>query len=881
MTRTKKFLKPMAGFCALALSAALTLPLFGSENAAAASLDYPAQLMNIAVNDASLVLSESAQTDYSAVTAQPLGGDLSPSWRFDRVNSDSVGTFFKLINAESGRALTPRGVSEGADVVVYGNDSAPEQHWYVLPVGSDSRGNDLYYKIVNYSDPSLALTVSDGGLILSAYTDSPQQRFLLNADGLQGFAGYCADDTEGNVKASVTGGLFGETVEASTFEELKTYATSDEPLTIVVTANLSVDKLNLNGTHYMCSEGRIYVHSDKTIIGSYENHTLFNVQFCTSTQNGVGDNIIIRNFESTHDRDSNNNDSIQFYFGSGENIWVDHCTFIGHENFGEASNGEVDEDKFLACCYDADFCTISDCSFGAHKYGLILGYPADEADLAEKYDNYPRMSLISNKFDNTYTRGPGLMRWGYYHSLNNYVNHFSMAYTVATNCKIFAESCVYENGGNVICDWDARTLAGYYAEEGSSFKDCQRTVLGADSNSTAKPCTWRPNGNYTYVSLKADEAKNYCGLYSGCQSDRGNMMYLRFAQKGVPGSNFTVAPDKPARSAFETIEAEDRDTESGTQNRTEGDVTYAGFIEDGDSLTFESVDFEDGARGLTAVAAGADVEIELYLDTDTAPAALVQFAGNGDFTAFKNYTVSIPRISGIHTLRLVFRGGEGFLTNLDSFVFTKTAQGRLIRDVAFAPTPHTDAMVLADGAGEGSAVFGDRDFVFTGLPRELVGAEQILTACDDKGETGEIVRFTAAEDISVFVALDSRMTTVPAFLDGFEKTALTAAASGDLAFTLYRLDLDKGEEAVLSGNAEDYQVVNYTVLITPRQASAPLKGDCSGDGAVSAADAITLQKWLLALKDASLPNPVGADMNGDGLLRGDDLTLLKRLLRSA
>lgn len=539
----------------LVMFMALLLPLFAPQSmeliASAISADYPAQLMNIATKDNSKVLTENGTSDGSAVLVKALGNDLSPSWRFDRVGSDSKGTYFKLVNAESGRMLTPSGysVKAGTDVIMYGAESAQSQHWYIVPVKNDSYGNSLYYKIVNYSDTSLALTQGSSGMTLASYTGADNQLWLLNADGLQGFAGYCFNDNENNIKAADIGGLFGEVVEVGDFDSLKKYAESDTPYTIVVTKNISVTELNLNGERYMCTAGRIYVHNNKTIIGSYGNHSLFNVQFCTSSGKGTGDNIIIKNFESSHDAESNNNDSIQFYFGSGQNIWVDHVTFVGHSNYGYApKTGKVDEDKFLACCYDADFCTVSDCSFGGHKYGLILGYPDSSSSNYDKYDGYPRMTLAGNKFDDTNTRAPGLMRWGYYHSFNNFVNKFSMAYTVQANCRIFAENCYYTNGGNVICDWNLSSgeMAGSFAESGSKFSSCSRTVQGegtTNNPSYSTACTWRPKSNYTYTALSADNAKTYCSTYSGCQSSGGNMMYIRYGKKGVPSAGFNTAPN--------------------------------------------------------------------------------------------------------------------------------------------------------------------------------------------------------------------------------------------------------------------------------------------------------------------------------------------------
>ena len=537
----------------LVMLAAWMLPLFRWDgavlSAAAVSTDYPAQLMHLSAKDNSKVLTENGTSDGSALSLQALGSDLSASWRFDRVGKDENGTFFKLVNAQSGRLLTPRNynVSAGTDVILYGSESAQSQHWYVVPVKQDHLGNDLYYKVVNYSDTSLALTQGASGMTLAKYTGADNQIWLLNADGLQGFAGYCFDDNTGNIKAGDIGGLFGEIVEVSTFADLKKYATSDTPYTIVVTANISVTALqkDSSGRNY-CPDGRIYVHSNKTIIGSYTAHTMYNVQFCTSSNSGTGNNLILKNFELQHDAESNGNDSIVVYLGSGQNLWVDHCTFVGHSDYNTASTGLPDWDKFLACCYDADYTTVSDCSFGLHEYGVILGYPADDENSYQTYNNYPRMSIISNRFEKTLTRGPGLMRYGYFHSLNNYVKTFSMAYTVHTASKIFAENCYYEDGGNVICDWNTVTYPGSYAEIGSKSVNCKRTTI----EGYAQNCTWRPTSNYNTISRTADAAKTYCENYSGCQNDRNHMIYLRYAEAGVPSAGYTESPSAPLAETF-------------------------------------------------------------------------------------------------------------------------------------------------------------------------------------------------------------------------------------------------------------------------------------------------------------------------------------------
>ena len=119
----------------------------------AASVDYPTQFMNIATKDNSKVLTENGITDGSGLSVKALGGDHAAMWRFDRVGSNSIGTFFKITNGESGRLITPNNydVSTGTNVIMYGSESHQCQHWFVVPVKQDRLGNDLYYKIVNYS----------------------------------------------------------------------------------------------------------------------------------------------------------------------------------------------------------------------------------------------------------------------------------------------------------------------------------------------------------------------------------------------------------------------------------------------------------------------------------------------------------------------------------------------------------------------------------------------------------------------------------------------------------------------------------------------------------------------------------------------------------
>lgn len=912
-------------FICITMLATMTLSPLGMKvtnvlDAAAVSVDYPAQLMNIATKDNSKVLTESGTSDGSAVTAAALGSDLSPSWRFDRVGSDSNGTFFKLCNAESGRLLTPYNynVTAGTSVIMYGSESAKSQHWYIIPVSTDRLGNNLYYKIVNYEDTSLALTQGSSGMTLASYTGADSQLWLLNCDGLQGFAGYCKNDNTGSIKAGDIGGLFGEVVEASSFSELSTYATSDTPYTIVITKNFGVTNLTKDSSgRYYCPDGRIYVHSNKTIIGSYSAHTLNNVQFCTSSGKGTGNNLIIKNLELQHSAESNGNDSIQVYFGSGENLWVDHCTFVGHSDYNTASTGLVDWDKFLACCYDADYCTVSECSFGLHEYGLILGYPDSSASNYSKYNGYPRMTLAANKFDKTLTRAPGLMRWGYYHSLNNYVNNFSMAYTVQANANIFAENCYYANGGNVCCDWNQASSSdqnlGYFLDSGSATDGTAKRLYAGDGTSSnpsyAETGTWKATTNYTYVKKNASEVVSYTTNYSGCQTSNSNWMYLRYGSKGIPSAGYTEAPNGLIAATFADgtafmfrnvnsslyLEVKDGNAANGENiqqwgaagagSNGEGEWNVWRLYSAGDDYYYIYSALGDGKTYVLDVAGkkaddGTNIDLYQYNGGDNQK---FKFVKNSD-GSYKIYT----KVSGDASVIEIENGSFDYGANVQEWTMngfncqdwnlipaTLPINGVLVKNLAVSDSDNAGDWNIAYDAQVGSTVFGDRDFTITALPDKLAGAERILTACDSKAYESDLGTFTAGADETVYIAIDQRVTTIPSWLSSYTDTGMQVTISNDVVFNIYSRDFAAGDTVTLGTNGQSAYTVGYTVFVT--EAEQTVAADINSDGELNVADLVALSNFILG--DASgVKDWTAGDLNNDGKLNIYDLVLLRKLL---
>lgn len=740
---------------AVLLGGSVTMQSFpqGALRANAATVDYPAQYAKISIADGSRNINISGYADNALLNTWTSNGEQNENWRFDYVSSG----VFRLVNQGTGRLLSAENnnVSAGADCVIYGNDDDTAQYWYVTAVAQDGNGDDLYYKITNYENSNLALTYQSASntITLETYSGADNQKFLLNTAGLQGFGGY-AKDMNGQAKASTIGGLLGETVFVSDYSSLVSYATSDVPLTIVITSDISCPNsysLDSNG-RYRCDNAGIYMKPDKTIIGSYGANGMYNVYFRTYEGNyGQGHNIILRNIEISHDKELNNDNIWEFSYGW--NFWIDHCTFVGHSSVNGASTGLDDWDKFLNFKGTTDFVTISDCKFGLHEYGVLLGYPTDTQETYDTYNGAPCVTLADNYYNNCITRAPALMRYGYFHSVNNYVINFDMGYTIYTACKLYSENNYFDGGtgkGSVVNDGTSTTDVSYlypgvYTDSGSTLVNSNYSLVA----NNAGACSWRPSTNYTYSAKNAADAKSYCTAYSGAQSARSNMHYASFASVSMPAADYIT-------------------------------------------------------------------------EADIAPEPI---------------------------------------------------SGNLIQNLTLASAASYNDWAINDSLAVGDAVFSDRDVVYTTVPAMLLGAEAVMTSCDAKAATGTVATFTAGADITVYVALDVRVKTVPTWLSGWTDTGLVLVNNSDVNFRAYGKAYQAGDTVTLGENGQTQTCVNYVVL------AKKTVGDVDADGDVDIDDVEMLRQYLVC--NGTLTDPAAAELSGDGCITAVDLTLLKQILLTA
>ncbi len=444
---------------------------------------YPDQLMTFVNTSDNTYLSSSGNSIVSNST-----NSNNNKWKIVRKGSD----YYQIINATNGYALTPanNNATNGASLVTSGVEDNNAQYWKIEAINTDCNGDNFKYRIVNYANTNLVITFSNNSYILSKYNSLPSQCFRFNSYGAEGFAGY-SKNMNNQEKASITGGILGEVVYVNNLEDLQKYAKGSTAYMIVINGNISKSTLT-----------KVNVGKNKTFVGKFGSANLDNIHFRCTSDSG---NVIFKNITFSHDEEKNENDDIQMYISDGNNFWIDHCSFAGHEE-----KTSTDVDKHLYVGLKADFVSVTGCYFGGHKYGLILGYPSEDGEGI--YSGYPHMTIANNYFYNNYTRAPGLMRYGYFHCYNNFILGFNLGYTPYTGCNIYSENNYFDKGiyaGRVVDDKGV----GAFTDVGS--------VLSSDiSNITTAATNWRPMTNYSYETRNSNDAKTWAQKYAGAQNNK-------------------------------------------------------------------------------------------------------------------------------------------------------------------------------------------------------------------------------------------------------------------------------------------------------------------------------------------------------------------------
>lgn len=200
--------------------------------------------------------------------------------------------------------------------------------------------------------------------------------------------------------------------------------------------------------------------------------------------------------------------------------------------------------------------------------------------------------------------------------------------------------------------------------------------------------------------------------------------------------------------------------------------------------------------------------------------------------------------------------------------------GTMILDLTVDDKDNRNDWSIQNGLKIGDVQFGDREVTFADVPDFLIGSEYIRTAADSKSVTSNLGTFNAGADMTVYVALDSRVTTVPEWLATWTKTGLSISNSNGVSFNLYSVDVNSGDSVTIGTNGQSSGCVSYSVFAV-KQGSGYLMGDVNADGEFNIADVVALQSWLLG-GEKTLANWKAGNFINDDSLDVFDLCMMKK-----
>lgn len=202
--------------------------------------------------------------------------------------------------------------------------------------------------------------------------------------------------------------------------------------------------------------------------------------------------------------------------------------------------------------------------------------------------------------------------------------------------------------------------------------------------------------------------------------------------------------------------------------------------------------------------------------------------------------------------------------------------GKYIRNLTVLDTGNGIDWSINDSFEVGTSLFGDRDFTAVSLPKNLNGAEAIRTACDSKLLLTDQATCTAGEDMTMYVAMDTRVINdLPAWLSNWKDTHTSIHTSNDVTLHLYKKNFQKGENITLGTNGGNGNSVNYIVLAAAQEKIC--KGDVNQDGTINGMDLAAARTGKQA--DFSDTRSLdAADIDENGTLGSADLQQLQDYL---
>jgi pectate lyase len=259
--------------------------------------------------------------------------------------------------------------------------------------------------------------------------------------------GYAAVQDDAGTPFVLTGGALGESVTATTLEELAAFLGSEEPLVVSFSGQFQGNR-------------SIQIASNKTLLGVGADAHLMGIEL----QVAGSENVIVRNVSVSHvvaDGAGEANDAIVITDGA-RNVWIDHC-----ELFSDLEHGKDHYDGLLEIKNEASFVTVSWTEFHDHyKVSLISSGEEQIADTAI------RATFHHNYFHDVNSRLPSI-RFGKAHVFNNYYLDISDGSGVNSRmgAVVKVENNYFEAVADTIGSWDS-PMPGFYEVSNNVFVAC-------------------------------------------------------------------------------------------------------------------------------------------------------------------------------------------------------------------------------------------------------------------------------------------------------------------------------------------------------------------------------------------------------------------------
>lgn len=810
----------------------------------AAEVRYPVQEFRLGIGNTDRNLSGVSKSVH--VASETFLGEKSQKWSLDYVRAGA----YKIVNSETGKVLANRnGLAIMAD-----DGEETDQCWRIVAVEKDFEGYDLYYKIVTDANPDEGLSLDSAGNFfrVEKYTGKTFQKFKINLDGLEGYAANA--QVSGKEKAGTIGGLLGKTVIVSTVSDLVSALDSKEPLTVVLDGD--IDMVNQNKVNQR-------IRDNKTLVGAFGNNTIYDSQFRNDDFYGKdaapSNNIVIRNINFVaRQLNSSGSGVILLSIYGGRNIWIDHNSFSA--TFAQDKDREVG--KFIWINTPAanwsdskyngvnpDYITISYNYFKNRFWTVAFGSQ-------NKDTSRLRTTLMFNKWEQCSRRTPQYSN-GFHHNYSEYHTvtgsenpNASSQVIGGEGSRLLNENCRFEAYPGKELDIDRKSAIS--AHDNNSYASSRVGETPAKLKFTPLGNPWKASDSYGYHLVRGfdaagNDAKTFTNKYSGCFKKLGEIRYVtdagmeKFIDKsyGTPFLRSVEVGDSPLGESKKPTRMDTlhgisfRNANSGlylslssgansapdylAQTR---DETLWNLIPDSSGFYFIGTGFENRylhvENSKTGNGSGIVPEKER-----SGESGLFKFVKNEDGT-FNITTKITSDQSCLGVAAASLEEGAKIVEwecNASSDqkwvvkIHPNAKSGNLITDLKVYDLANDTAWKIRSRLALDSLVFGDRSVVIQDVSEELVGAEFIQTACDSKSSPLDTVAlFTAAKDLELYVALDSRVAVVPEWLSGFQKTGLSIKNSSSVNFDIYRHPVQKGEVVVLGANGQSSGAVNYFVL---------------------------------------------------------------------